>query len=44
MSVCVCICGKGWWLCGIVVMSWAQGLVWAPEVPPGPLLLHEKRP
>ncbi len=27
--VCVCLCVCMWWLCGVVVVSWAQG----PEVP-----------
>ncbi len=23
--VCVCVCVCMWWLCGVVVVSWAQG-------------------
>ncbi len=26
MYVCMCVYVLAWWLCGIVVVSWAQGL------------------
>ncbi len=25
VCVCVCVCTNVWWLCGVVVVSWAQG-------------------